>query len=56
MLSLWASVYCHLRNVTGKPNRLNDIIPLLRGKWLNENEPNMKMILKAKIQETFSAK
>jgi hypothetical protein len=25
-------------------------------KWLNENEPNMKMILKPEIFETFLAK
>ncbi len=37
-------------------NRLNDIIPLFREKWLNVNEPNIKMILKTKILETFLAK
>jgi hypothetical protein len=33
--------------------RLNDTIPLFSDKWHNENELNIKMILKAKILETF---
>jgi hypothetical protein len=40
----------------GFRNSQNDIIPLLSDISLNENEPNMKMILKTKILETFSAK
>jgi hypothetical protein len=37
-------------------NRLDDIImPLLGDKWLNENDPNMKLILKTKSLEKFSA-
>ncbi len=32
-------------------NRFDDIIPLLGDKWLNENDPNIKMI----FLETFSA-
>ncbi len=36
--------------------RLNDIIPLLSDKWLSEDEPNTKRILKAKIIETVSSK
>jgi hypothetical protein len=35
-------------------NIKNDIIPLLGDKWLNENEPNMKRILKVKILNSFS--
>jgi hypothetical protein len=37
-------------------NRLNDTIPLLSDKWLKENEPNLKKILKPKILEPVSAK
>ncbi len=33
-------------------NRLNDIIPFFTDNWLNENEPNIKINLKPKIQET----
>jgi hypothetical protein len=36
--------------------RLNDTIPLLIDQWLNENMPNMKMILKNKILERVSDK
>jgi len=37
-------------------NRLNDIIPLLSDKQLNENEPETKRIFKPKNLETLSDK
>ncbi len=36
-------------------NKLNDIIPILCDKWFDGNEANTKMILKAKLLDTFSA-
>jgi hypothetical protein len=35
-------------------NRLNDTISLLSGKWLNENERNMKKIRKTKFWKKFT--
>ncbi len=37
-------------------NRLNDIIPLLSDRWLDESEKQMKKTLKTKILDIFPAK
>ena len=37
-------------------NRLNDIIPLLSDRWLDESEKQMKKTLKTKILEIVPAK
>jgi hypothetical protein len=37
-------------------NRLNDIIPLLCDRWLDESEKQMKKTLKTKILDTVPAK